>query len=79
MELRRLDSRLPGLDAAVRAELTRTVHRVVDKLLHAPTVKVKQHAKAGRGEAYADALRQLFQLDPQAAAAITATAQRHDA
>ncbi len=79
MELRRLDSRLPGLDAAVRAELTRTVHRVVDKLLHAPTVKVKQHAKAGRGEAYADALRQLFQLDPQAAAAITTTAQRHDA
>ncbi|HEX6402887.1 MAG TPA: glutamyl-tRNA reductase [Pseudonocardiaceae bacterium] len=71
-ELQRLDGRLPGLDWAVRTELTRTVHRVVDKLLHAPTVQVKQLAKAGNGQAYADALRQLFQLDPQAVAAITA-------
>lgn len=71
VELRRLEGRLPGLDSAVRTELARTVHRVVDKLLHAPTVQVKQLAKAGRGEDYADALRQLFQLDPQAAAAIT--------
>ncbi|HWR47752.1 MAG TPA: glutamyl-tRNA reductase, partial [Pseudonocardiaceae bacterium] len=72
-ELLRLDSRLPGLDAAVRQELARTVHRVVDKLLHAPTVRVKQLAETGGGEAYADALRELFELDPQAAAAITAT------
>lgn len=71
-ELGRLDSRLPELDSAVRTELTRTVHRVVDKLLHTPTVQVKQLAKAGNGHAYADALRQLFQLDPQAVAAITA-------
>jgi glutamyl-tRNA reductase len=72
-ELLRLDGRLPGLDAAVRAELARTVRRVVDKLLHAPTVRVKQLAEAGGGEAYADALRELFELDPQAAAAIAAT------
>ncbi|MBV9143419.1 MAG: glutamyl-tRNA reductase [Pseudonocardiales bacterium] len=72
-ELLRLDGRLPGLDAAVRDELARTVRRVVDKLLHAPTVRVKQLAEAGGGEAYADALRELFELDPQAAAAITAT------
>jgi len=72
-ELLRLDGRLPGLDAAVRDELARTVRRVVDKLLHAPTVRVKQLAEAGGGEAYADALRELFELDRQAAAAITAT------
>ncbi|MGH3868368.1 MAG: glutamyl-tRNA reductase [Pseudonocardiaceae bacterium] len=72
-ELLRLDGRLPGLDAAVRDELARTVRRVVDKLLHTPTVRVKQLAKAGGGEAYADALRELFELDPQAAAAIAAT------
>jgi glutamyl-tRNA reductase len=72
-ELLRLDGRLPGLDAAVRDELARTVHRVVDKLLHAPTVRIKQLAEAGGGQAYADALRELFELDPQAAAAITAT------
>jgi glutamyl-tRNA reductase len=72
-ELLRLDGRLPGLDAAVRDELARTVRRVVDKLLHAPTVRVKQLAEAGGGEAYADALRELFELDPQAVAAIAAT------
>jgi glutamyl-tRNA reductase len=72
-ELLRLDGRLPGLDAAVRDELARTVRRVVDKLLHAPTVRVKQLAEAGGGGAYADALRELFELDPQAAAAIAAT------
>ncbi len=71
-ELLRLDGRLPGLDAAVRDELARSVRRVVDKLLHAPTVRVKQLAEAGGGEAYAGALRELFELDPQAAAAIAA-------
>lgn len=71
-ELLRLEGRLPGLNAAVRDELARTVRRVVDKLLHAPTVRVKQLAEAGGGGAYADALRELFELDPQAAAAIAA-------
>jgi glutamyl-tRNA reductase len=74
-ELLRLDGRLPGLDSAVRTEVTSTVRRVVDKLLHAPTVQVKQLAKAGGGQAYAHALRELFELDPQAAAAITAPAR----
>lgn len=72
VELLRLDGRLPGLDSAVRTELTRTVRRVVDKLLHAPTVRVKQLAESGAGQTYADALRELFELDPQTAAAITA-------
>jgi glutamyl-tRNA reductase len=71
VELLRLDSQLPGLDSTVRTEVTRTVRRVVDKLLHAPTVRVKQLAKAGGGEAYADALRELFELDPRAVAALT--------
>ena len=71
VELGRLDGRLPGLDSAVRTELTRTVRRVVNKLLHAPTVRIKQLAESGGGQAYADALRELFELDPRAAAAIT--------
>jgi glutamyl-tRNA reductase len=75
-ELLRLDGRLPGLDSAVRTELTCTVHRVVDKLLHAPTVRVKQLAAAGGGQAYADALRELFELVPQAAIAITAPVRK---
>ena len=70
-ELVRLDRRLPELDCAVRAEVTNTVRRVVDKLLHAPTVRVQQLARADGGQAYADALRELFELNPQAPAAIT--------
>lgn len=77
-ELLRLDGRLPALDTAVRDELAQTVRRVVDKLLHAPTIRVKQLAEAGGGEAYADALRELFELDPQAPAVITAPL-RHSA
>lgn len=72
-ELLRLDDRLPGLHTALRDELTNTVRRVANKLLHTPTVRVKQLAEAGGGHAYADALRELFELDPQAAAAIAAT------
>ena len=70
-ELLRLDRRLPELDSAVRVELTHTVRRVVDKLLHAPTVRVQQLAKAEGGQAYADALRELFALDRQHTAVIT--------
>ena len=48
-ELLRLSTRLPDLDARARAEIARTVHRVVDKLLHEPTVRVKElAARAGR-------------------------------
>jgi glutamyl-tRNA reductase len=63
-ELLRLDLRLPGLSAAMQAEVARTVHRVVDKLLHTPTVRVKQLAENPAGAAYAEALRELFALTP---------------
>jgi glutamyl-tRNA reductase len=63
-ELLRLDSKLPGLDEGVRDELARTVNRVVDKLLHTPTVRVKQLAANPAGAGYAEALRELFALDP---------------
>lgn len=69
-ELLRLDSRLPDIDEPTREELSRTVRRVVDKLLHAPTVRVKQLASQPGGSGYADALRELFELDPQTAAVI---------
>lgn len=70
-ELLRLDGRLPNLDATVRDELARTLRRVADKLVHVPTVRVKQFAEMGNGQTYANALRELFQLDPQTATAIT--------
>ncbi len=64
-ELLRLSARLPDLGPQDRAEVAQTVRRVVDKLLHAPTVRVKELAGVPGGEAYAAALRELFGLDPE--------------
>lgn len=69
-ELLRLDSKAPELGETERSEVERTVRRVVDKLLHAPTVRVKQLAAAPGGGSYAEALRELFELAPGAAAAV---------
>ena len=69
-ELLRLENRLPGLADDQRDEVARAVRRVVDKLLHAPTVRVKQLAGAPGGDSYAEALRELFELDPQAVDAV---------
>ncbi len=71
-ELLRLDNRLPGLAGAEREEVARTVRRVVDKLLHAPTVRIKQLASAPGGDSYAEALRELFELDQTAVDALAA-------
>ncbi|WP_300008348.1 glutamyl-tRNA reductase [Pseudonocardia sp.] len=69
-ELLRLDARLPDIDDRVREEFTRSVRRVVDKLLHTPTVQVKRLASGPDGTSYAEALRELFELDPQTPAAV---------
>jgi glutamyl-tRNA reductase len=69
-ELLRLDSRLPDLEPKVREEFGRSVRRVVDKLLHTPTVQVKKLAEGPDGDSYAAALRALFELDPQTPAAV---------
>jgi glutamyl-tRNA reductase len=50
------------------------MRRVVDKLLHAPTVRVKELASSPGGEDYAAALRVLFDLDPRAVEAVTRAA-----
>jgi glutamyl-tRNA reductase len=70
-EMARLEGRLTGLDEKQRAEITQTVRRVVDKLLHAPTVRVKQLAGEPGGAGYADALRTLFDLDPETVASVS--------
>ena len=70
-EMERLDHRLPDLTEAARAEVQQTVHRVVDKLLHTPTVRVKELTSEGHGEDYAAALRELFDLDPHSVAAVS--------
>ena len=69
-ELTRLGTRLPGLDERAAREVAATVGRVVDKLLHTPTVRVKELAALPSGDSYADVLRELFALDPSAAEAV---------
>ncbi|GAA3109412.1 glutamyl-tRNA reductase [Streptosporangium carneum] len=64
-ELGRLVARVPDLEGRVRDEVAQTVRRVVDKLLHEPTVRVKQLAESPAGDHYAEALRELFNLDPK--------------
>jgi glutamyl-tRNA reductase len=70
-ELVRLAGRLPQLDDAARAEVDNAVRRVVAALLHTPTVRVQELATTPGGDAYAAALRELFELDPQVTAAVT--------
>ncbi|MGW2562881.1 glutamyl-tRNA reductase [Streptomyces sp. NPDC001514] len=70
-EVARLEGRLPDLDDKQRAEIAQTVRRVVDKLLHAPTVRIKQLAAEPGGAGYADALRTLFDLDPETVASVS--------
>ena len=74
-EVLRLDSRLPGLDPAIRAELAHAVRRAVDKVLHAPTVRVKELAATPGGNSYSEALRQLFDLDPARPGSVTAVSR----
>jgi glutamyl-tRNA reductase len=70
-EMDRLSGRLPDLDPATRAEVLHTVRRVADKLLHEPTVRVKELANESGAVSYAAALAELFALDPEAVDAVT--------
>jgi glutamyl-tRNA reductase len=70
-ELARLVSRLPDLDEASRAEVLHSLRRVADKLLHQPTVRVKELADEAGAVSYAAALAELFALDPDAVEAVT--------
>lgn len=70
-EMQRLESRLPDLDEHTRAEIRHTVRRVADKLLHEPTVRVKELANEQGAVSYAAALAELFALDPEAVDAVT--------
>lgn len=61
-ELDRHTSRLNDLSEAQRAAVEALVHGVVNKLLHEPTVRLKDAAGHARGDRLAEALRDLFDL-----------------
>jgi glutamyl-tRNA reductase len=70
-EMARLDHRLPDLDPKARAEVLQAVRRVADKLLHEPTVRVRELANEQGAVSYERALAELFALDPDAVDAVT--------
>jgi glutamyl-tRNA reductase len=63
LELERHRSKLDALDPAARETVEQLTRSIVNKLLHEPTVRVKDAAGSARGELYADALVELFGLD----------------
>lgn len=70
-EIERLENRLPDLDERTRAEVLHTVRRVADKLLHEPTVRVRELANETGAVSYERALAELFALDQQSVEAVT--------
>ncbi len=70
-EMARLSARLPDLSPAERAEVEHTVRRVADKLLHQPTVRLRELANETGAVSYAAALADLFSLHPDAVEAVT--------
>jgi glutamyl-tRNA reductase len=62
-ELRRLAQRRPDFTDDQRSEIAHAVHRVVQRLLHSPTVRARQLAAEPGGDQYTALLRELFDLD----------------
>jgi glutamyl-tRNA reductase len=61
-ELGRARSRLSGLSPREQATVEALTAQIVSKLLHTPTVRLKEAATGARGFAYARAMRELFDL-----------------
>jgi glutamyl-tRNA reductase len=62
-ELARAQGRLGRLSDADRNAVESLTSQIVNKLLHLPTVRMKEAAAGADGAVYADAVRRLFDLD----------------
>jgi glutamyl-tRNA reductase len=62
-ELERYGSRLAELSSEQRDVVEALTKGIINKLLHGPTVELKESAGSPRGERLADALRDLFDLE----------------
>lgn len=70
-EQARIEARLPNLTDDERADVRKALHRVAEKLIHAPTVRVQQLIDGPADLTYADALADLFALDQSTVDAVT--------
>lgn len=61
-ELDRFRAKLDGLDTDTRNIVDALTQGIVNKLLHEPTVRLKEAAGTARGELYSDALAALFDI-----------------
>ncbi|GAA0338536.1 glutamyl-tRNA reductase [Streptomyces blastmyceticus] len=59
-EIDRLTQRMPDLGSQEHAEIARSVRRIVDKVLHGPTVRARQLAEEAQGELYVEVMVRLF-------------------
>jgi glutamyl-tRNA reductase len=62
-ELARAEGRLGSLSPSQRQAVESLTAQIVNKLLHPPTVRMKEAAAAADGVLYADAIRHLFALE----------------
>jgi glutamyl-tRNA reductase len=62
-ELAKHQPQLDELDPLCQEKVTRMVYRIVNKLLHEPTVRLKASAAEGNGIEYAQTICDLFDLD----------------
>jgi glutamyl-tRNA reductase len=65
-ELAALRRRRPDLSCEQSADVARTVHRIAQRLLHQPTVRMRQLAAGPGGDRYAALVRELFDVDATA-------------
>jgi glutamyl-tRNA reductase len=64
-ELARAEGRLGSLSPSQRRAVESLTAQIVNKLLHLPTVRMKEAAAAADGVLYADAIRHLFALEDE--------------
>ena len=64
-ELERLEPRLERMSEGERAAIETVTAQIVNKLLHLPTVRLKEAAVTPDGLIYADAVRHLFGLEEE--------------
>ncbi len=64
-ELEKAEARLGALSESERRAVESVTAQIVNKLLHLPTVRMKQAAAAADGVVYADAVRHLFGLEDE--------------
>ncbi len=75
-ELKRLKKRASGISEEEFSEVENAVHRVVDKLLHQPTVRAKELAAQSKSVSYETVLVDLFGLDLTEGRPVSVTADQ---